>query len=155
MSSLLTMLLGQSKAARDRELAELQLCLIVAMACADGRVHELELEQVHHFVDRAGTSPKEHARLSRLTDELFAEPPEFEDVLHELERYADRAALGERIVDELDHIAHSDDQLDHREEFYVELVRDVFGLSEEYDDAADGDLHHLVQQLALASRRAA
>lgn len=153
MASLLTTLLGQSKAARNRELAELQLCLIVAMACADGRVHELELQQIDHFVDRAGTSAKEHARLSALAEELLADPPEFEDVIVELERHAHVAVLGDRILEELDNIAVSDYELDHREAFYLELVRDVFGFGDDVDDL--DDLHSLAHELALAQGRAA
>lgn len=152
MSSFLARLLGQSKSARSRELAELQLCLIVAIAAADGRIHELELEQVDHFVDRAGTTSAEHARLSRLAQELLEDPPEFEHILHELERFADRTALGGRIVAELDHVAHADDELDYREEFYIDLVRNVFGLPHVEDEH---DLSALAGQLAQVHRRAA
>ena len=128
MTSFLDRLLGQSAAAVNRQLAELQLRLMVSLAMADGMLHDEELEHVADFIDRAAPDEREHERLTELVDEIVDMPQDFGELIEALGEWADRGALGERIVDELTHVADADFRYDFREAFLIDLVRDVFEL---------------------------
>jgi uncharacterized tellurite resistance protein B-like protein len=161
MSSFLQRLLGQSRTS-DLAIAELQLRLLVAMAAADHRINSFETDQIADFIDRVATTDRSRARLHALLDELLATPPQLGALLHELAHHADATRLGKRLVNELAHVAWSDDEVDHREEFLLDLVCDVFGMPPRHlldaaHEAEDdfGDLHRFVHRLARTDRHAA
>ncbi len=138
----------------DADVTAVQLRLLVAMAYADDRLGHVEAEQLEQFVDRHAKSRRDHARLTELLEELAAAPPSMDEVLEELVQYADRRALGARLIHELHELAGADDAIDHREEFLLDLVCETFGfapvaLHDEQDDAAA--LHDLVSRLARAA----
>ncbi|MCW2924124.1 MAG: Tellurite resistance protein TerB [Thermoleophilia bacterium] len=156
MPSFLQRLTGRptSSGAAD---AEVQLRVLVAMAAVDGRIEEVETDQIADFIDRAARSDREHRRLYALLDELLAAPPGIEALLVDLERHADARRVGARLAHELAHVAWSDHTVDHREEFLLDLVCGVFGLPPvelHAGDAGDdlADLHRVLQRV---SRRAA
>jgi hypothetical protein len=161
MSSFLQRLIGQSRTS-DSTIAELQLRVLVAMAAADHRINHFETDQIVDFIDRVAGSERSRARMHALLDELLATPPQLETLLHELSHHADATRLGKRLVNELAHVAWSDDEVDHREEFLLDLVCDVFGLpprhlleAAQHDDHEFDDLHRFVHDLARTNRRAA
>ena len=139
----------------DADMTTVQLRLLVAMAFADDRLGESEIEQLEHFVERHAKSRRDHERLHALLEELAAAPPRMDDVLEELVQYADRRAMGARLVHELSELAGADHAIDHREEFLLDLVCETFGFApdtfhDEHDDAASA-LHELVHRLARAA----
>jgi uncharacterized tellurite resistance protein B-like protein len=158
MTSFLQRLLG-GKRSRSLDIASLQLHLLVAMADVDDRVHELEHDQLVSFVERASSCEADHERLTTLMHDLIHDPPDVDLVLAELGRHADKTTLGRHMVNELATLAFSDDEIDHREEFLLDLVCDVFGLppvplhearsSEDLDE-----LYSLVHGLAQGDRAA-
>ncbi len=139
----------------DADMTTVQLRLLVAMAYADDRLREPEAEQLVHFVDRHAKGRRDHERLMALLDELSSAPPRMDDVLEELVQYADRRAMGARLVHELSELAGADHAIDHREEFLLDLVCETFGFApvdfhDEHDEAASA-LHELVYRLARAA----
>ncbi len=139
----------------DADLTALQLRLLVAMAYADDRLGDVEAQQLVDFVDRHAQGRRDHERLTLLLDEYAATPPHMDEVLEELVQYADRRAMGARLVHELSELAGADDAIDHREDFLLGLVCETFGFEpvafhDEQDDAALA-LHDLVSRLARAA----
>jgi hypothetical protein len=151
MASFLSTLLRRSPTPTRLELAQLQLELLVAMAMVDDRVHVLETDHLYAFAEHAADSPAAHQLLLDRLEELLEEPPNVDVLLDELEQHAQHASFGHAIVGQLTQVANSDDVIDHREEFLLDLVCDVFGLppvslgrnGEDVDD-----LHDLVHKLA-------
>jgi uncharacterized tellurite resistance protein B-like protein len=139
----------------DADVTTVQLRLLVAMAYADDRLGDSEAEQLVSFVERHAKGRRDRDRLLVLLDELAAAPPRMDDVLEELVQYADRRAMGARLVHELSELAGADHAIDHREEFLLDLVCETFGFApvafeDEHDDAASA-LHELVYRLARAA----
>lgn len=161
MSSFLQRLVGRSQP--HSATVDLQLRVLVAMAAADHRINAFETDQIAAFIDRSAGSAREHERLHALLEQLLAAPPNLDVLLHELARHADAGRLGKRLVNELALVAWSDEEVDHREEFLLDLVCDVFGFAPvqlqaaEDDDEGDefDDLHRFVHRLARTGRRAA
>lgn len=139
----------------DADVTTVQLRLLVAMAYADDRLGESELHQLEAFIARHAKSRRDHERLAELLEHLASRPPHLDDVLEELVKYADRRAMGARLIHELTELAGADHAIDHREEFLLDLVCGTFGFApvafhDEHDEAASA-LHELVYRLARAA----
>lgn len=155
MRGSLQRLIDNVRYGRDADVTAVQLRLLVAMAYADGRLGETEAHQLHDFVDRAASSRRDHERLTELLEHYAAQPPHMDEVLEELVEYADRRSMGVRLVHELQQLADADHEIDHREEFLLDLVCSTFGfapvaLHDGEDDTA-AVLHELVHRLARAA----
>jgi hypothetical protein len=151
MASFLSTLLRRSPTPTRLELAQLQLELLVAMAIVDDRVHVLETDHLYAFVEHAAGTPADHQLLLGRLEELLEEPPNIDELLDELEQHAQHASFGRAIVGQLTQVADSDNVIDHREEFLLDLVCDVFGLppvslGRDVEDVHD--LQGLVHKLA-------
>lgn len=160
-SSFLLRLIGRSTDSYEFELIALRLRLLTAMAAADDRITELEVDALHDFVERVAPSASDRARLDDMLDELFEAPPKLDEVLDDLAGHAEHHHLGQALVMELAHLAGTDDEIDHREEFLLDLVCDAFGLPlvpiDEGGRVPDVDLeavHRFVRKLARTKRAA-
>jgi len=157
MATFLQRLLGRAQTADARELAELQLRLLVAMADADARINLVETDEIVGFIDRVARTTRDREHLHHLLDDLLSAPQPLDQLLDELSGHADSARVGTRLVHELANVAASDDEIDHREEFLLDMVCDVFGLPPiplHQPDAELGELHGFVHRLAETSRHA-
>jgi uncharacterized tellurite resistance protein B-like protein len=155
--------MGRARTNGDSSLADLQLRLLVAMAACDDYISPLESQQIHDYIRRNADSYKEEMRLQALLDQLLNAPPRVEDLLDELGRRAAEGNVGRALTAELAEVAFSDDVVDHREEFLLDLVCDVLGvdahpLRDHGDPTAKydvDDLRDFVNQLAAGEWRAA
>ena len=163
MSSIVNRLLGRTRSNGDSSLADLQLRLLVAMAACDDYISPLENQQILGFIRRNAASDQDERRLRAMLDELLATPPRVEDLLEDLARFAERPDFRQSLTAELADVAFSDDVVDHREEFLLDLVCGVLGVdAHPLRDYADptakydvDDLRAFVNQLAAGEWRAA
>jgi uncharacterized tellurite resistance protein B-like protein len=151
MGSLVNFLLNRSASVRDVDTAALQVRLLVSMAAVDERITDSEVEQISSFIDRVARNDRDHAKLHRHFEHLLVAPPHLDRVLDELERHEHAPALARTLVRELTEVAYADSAIDHREEFLLNLVGNVFGLEtvslyDAFDDELDiADVHRLAQ----------
>lgn len=155
MRDRLQRLIDHVRTGPDAHDSALQLRMLVAMAYADDRLGEQELEQLEDFVSRVARGRRDHERLGALLEEYAAAPPSIDEVLDELMRVADRRALGARLVHELTELAGADHAFDHREGVLLDLVCETFGFEpvafDDEDDDASAVLNELVYRLARAA----
>lgn len=149
-------LLGRPATLRDYDVAALQLRLLVAMAAVDERITDAEVDQVATFVDRVARNGRDHRRLTAHLDELLSFPPSVDAVLEEAERRGDVPGLARTLVRELTEVAYADSTIDHREEFLLGLVGEVFELDsvslyDALDDEFDASDIHRIAQLRRAA----
>lgn len=151
MGSLVQFLTGRTANVRDYDVAALQVRLLVAMAAVDDRISPSEVECIADFVDRVARSDRDHRRLVAQFEDLLAAPPAVDDVLEDASRRGDVPGLARRLVRELTEVAYADSAIDHREEFLLQLVGQVFGLAsvslyDAIDDEFDlADIHRIAQ----------
>lgn len=163
MSSIVNRLLGRAHSDGDSALADLQLRLLVAMAACDDYISPLESQQISDYIRRNATSDREEERMRDLLKQLLDHPPRVEDLLDELSHHAEQAHFRHMLTAELADVAFSDDVVDHREQFLLDLVCDVLGVdAHPLRDHADptakydvDDLRDFVNQLATGEWRAA
>jgi hypothetical protein len=154
-------LLGRAQSNGDAQLASLQLRLLVAMAACDDYISPLESQQILGFIRRNAADDRDEQRLREELDRLLAHPPRVEDLLDELSRYAERPHFKQLLTAELADVAFSDDVVDHREEFLLDLVCDALGVDahplRDYGDPTArydvDDLRDFVNQLAAGEWR--
>lgn len=161
MAPIVNRLLGRTRSNGDAQLADLQLRLLVAMAACDDYISPLETQQILGFIRRNAADDRDEQRLREEFDRLLAHPPRVEDLLDELAKHAERPHFKQMLTAELADVAFSDDVVDHREEFLLDLVCDALGVDahplRDYGDPTAkydvDDLRDFVNQLALGEWR--
>jgi hypothetical protein len=161
MSSIVNRLLGRTRSDGDTQLADLQLRLLVAMAACDDYISPLESQQIGDFIRRNAASDRDEERMRDLLKQLLDYPPRVEDLLEELGRHAENGHFRHMLTAELADVAFSDDVIDHREQFLLDLVCGVLGVdAHPLRDQADptavydvDDLRDFVNQLATGEWR--